>query len=224
MLFTYRVVCWDSSSTIFGICGTCGVVLGSGFQESCAEERPCPPGVSLVLAVCAVIHFQPRSAIPILLHIDVAQLPLTTCWNPGFAPEPLTLRCWQALSFASNAGSVKTDLYLYSFCALRGKFYELRADWQSPVYVQWGKVLVKYHPHGCVLPAGEDWNSAWGNGVLEMHGPAEITAQHKFHVKMWFPSPWAALSVSPSLWQGISARALWGNATHRKEGTRFPES
>lgn len=79
MLFTYRVVCWDSSSTIFVICGTCGVVLGSGFQESCAEERPCPPGVSLVLAVCAIIHFQPRSAAPILLHIDVALLKPRLC-------------------------------------------------------------------------------------------------------------------------------------------------
>lgn len=133
MLFTYNVVCWDSSSTIFGICGTCGVVLGSGFQGSCPEERPCPPGVGLVLAVVCT-HSLPAQQCSTQ---TLPQLPLTTYWNPGPAPEPLTLRCLQAtLSFASNAGSVKTDLYLYSFCALRGKFYELKADWQSPMCVQ----------------------------------------------------------------------------------------
>ena len=93
MLFTYNVVCWDSSSTIFGICGTCGVVLGSGFQGSCPEEGPCPPGVCLVLAVvcshslpaqqCStqalpqlhLQHIETQALPPSLWHSDACKLP-----------------------------------------------------------------------------------------------------------------------------------------------------
>lgn len=103
---------------VFGMCGLCGIIVGSNFQGRYKEARPCPPRYFSSTSSYVSFHFQPSRALSNSFSFSqMMPLPIIY-WNARLCP-------WisdnQMLAsgplVASNAGPIKTDslrLLLYS--------------------------------------------------------------------------------------------------------------